>query len=676
MNFIYPEFLFALTAISVPIVIHLFNFRRFKKVYFSDIRFLKNVEIETRSRNQLKNLLILLSRILAVACLVAAFAQPVIPVSNVPRSAADASVVIYIDNSFSMTAQGERGTLLEEAIAKALEVGSVYANSGNIRLLTNDFAPEHSRDLSWEEFKGEVTRIVPSPQVRAMSEVVARAESSVASGKGLNLFAISDLQRTTTDISIGASDSTTAIYIIPIEAEIESNLFIDSCWFNDPVRLPQQPDLLMARVRNESDEELENVSVTLKINGRQRAVGTATIQPHSYEDVELAFTNEESGMQLAEVSLADYPITYDDHYYLSFGLAKTIRVLNVSGDDGSNAIINLFADEPSIQLTTVSATSVDFALLQQTDLLICNGIRKFPSGMISEFMRFANAGGDVLILPSDKQELSSLNELHLALNAEQFSDADTAKLKVEGVNLQSQLYKNVFVGWEERIDLPSVSKHFGTVSATRSSREQLLTLSNGAPLLNGYGSNEGHVYTLTTVLKDEWTNFHRHAIFVPTLFNMALNSVSNDLSAEPIGSNDLIPFSKELKDEEVLELKPVGAEGGFVPEVVKRADATGIVVHGQVKTDGHYLLINGQDTVRSVSFNYDRVESTLDFIDPDELLQYASENGIENISIIDGSVDTIANSVSELHEGKKLWKLFLLLALGFLLIETLLIRLL
>jgi hypothetical protein len=676
MNFIYPEFLFALTAISVPIVIHLFNFRRFKKVYFSDIRFLKNVEIETRSRSQLKNLLILLSRILAIACLVAAFAQPVIPVSNVASSAANASVVVYIDNSFSMTAQGERGTLLEEAVAKALEVGSVYANSGNIRLLTNDFSPEHSRELSWEEFKGEVTRIAPSPQVRTLSEVVTRAESSVASGKGLNLFAITDLQRSTTDVTENTIDSLTTIYVIPIEAEVAANLFIDSCWFNDPVRLPQQPDLLMARIRNGSDQELEDVSVTLTVNGRQRAVGTATIQPRTYEDVELAFTNDAVGMQLAEVSLTDYPITYDDHYYLSYGLAQTIRILNVSGDDGSNAIVNLFADEPSIRLTTVSASNVDFAMLQQTDLLICNGIRKFPSGMVSEFMRFANAGGDVLVIPSKNQDIATLNELLLALNAEQLSTLDTAKLKVEGVNLQSQLYKNVFVGWEERIDLPTVSRHYSTVSATRSSREQLLTLSNGEPLLSSYSTNGGHVYTLTATLNDEWTNFHRHAIFVPTLFNMALNSVSNDLSSESIGSDELIAFSEELKDQEVLELRPVDSEGGFVPEVIKQSDATGIRVHGQVKEDGHYLLMNGPDTVRSVSFNYDRAESELDFLTADELVEQASENGIDNVSIVDGSVDTIASTVSELHEGRKLWKLFLFLALGFLLIETLLIRLL
>ena len=127
MSFAYPEFLFALAAISVPIIIHLFNFRRFKKVYFSDIRFLKDVEIETKSRNKLKNLLILLSRILTIAFLVLAFARPVIPTGKNPDLNSN-SIVVYIDNSFSMGSEGSDGNLLEEAKSKAagnLEAGTI-----------------------------------------------------------------------------------------------------------------------------------------------------------------------------------------------------------------------------------------------------------------------------------------------------------------------------------------------------------------------------------------------------------------------------------------------------------------------------------------------------------------------------------------------------------------------
>ncbi|MCX6185937.1 MAG: BatA domain-containing protein, partial [Bacteroidetes bacterium] len=79
MQFVYPGFLFALFAISIPIIIHLFNFRRYKKIVFSDIRFLKQVIEKNQKQQNIKNWLVLLCRILAISFLVIAFAQPYLP---------------------------------------------------------------------------------------------------------------------------------------------------------------------------------------------------------------------------------------------------------------------------------------------------------------------------------------------------------------------------------------------------------------------------------------------------------------------------------------------------------------------------------------------------------------------------------------------------------------------
>ena len=79
MQFLYPTFLYALLALAIPIIIHLFFFRRFKKVYFTNVRFLKEIKEETSARQRLKNLLVLLMRLLAMAALVLAFAQPFLP---------------------------------------------------------------------------------------------------------------------------------------------------------------------------------------------------------------------------------------------------------------------------------------------------------------------------------------------------------------------------------------------------------------------------------------------------------------------------------------------------------------------------------------------------------------------------------------------------------------------
>ena len=76
MNFLYPNFLWAISLIAIPIAIHLFNFRKYKKVYFSDISLLKNVNTQTKKQSKLKHILVLISRILALTCLVFAFSYP------------------------------------------------------------------------------------------------------------------------------------------------------------------------------------------------------------------------------------------------------------------------------------------------------------------------------------------------------------------------------------------------------------------------------------------------------------------------------------------------------------------------------------------------------------------------------------------------------------------------
>jgi hypothetical protein len=675
MSFAYPEFLFALAAISVPIIIHLFNFRRFKKVYFSDIRFLKDVEIETKSRNKLKNLLILLSRVLAVAFLVMAFARPFIPTGNGAETIAN-SVVVYIDNSFSMNADGEEGNLLEEAKDKAIEIGSAYANGAKLHLLTNDFDPGHLRNLTFEEFKNEVSSVRPSAQVKKFDEIVSRSTGVLNSDNASSLYFISDLQRISASPINSITDSLLSVYVIPVQSEIQSNLYIDSCWFDSPARLPSQPDQLNARIRNAGNATVENLSVKLTVNGIQRSVATATVSSQSYEDVKLPFTNPKAGIQFAEISIQDYPITYDDRYYVSFNLSNSVTILMLNGESSTLHSKKVFDSDPTFVQSEVLSTNLDYSVLTTTDLVVCNGVSSFSSGMIQELMRFVQDGGSLLFIPSERPDLNSTNELLLAIGAGKFLGIDSSQTKVEGVNLESQIFKNVFTQWEDRIDLPTTKKHFVSSISGNTMSERLLTLANGDPLLSGYKKGKGISYVLSACLKDEWTNFHRHALFVPALYNIALNSTVGGTSMETIGSNSFIPVSAKLDNSEALEVIKLSGDQTFIPERSARIEGTGFLVHDQVKSDGHYLLLSENDTVQPISFNFNRAESNMEFLSADELKEIADNLGIKRLQIVDGNTESLAGKVKELHDGKQLWRLFLLLALLCLLLETVLIRIL
>src|SRR3954469_9249095 len=110
MHFIYPGFLVALAALSIPVIIHLFNFRRFRKIYFTNVRFLKEIKQDTKSRSRLKHLLVLFSRLLALTFLVLAFAQPFLPAKTNSAIGQSRRISVYIDNSFSMDALSKNGS--------------------------------------------------------------------------------------------------------------------------------------------------------------------------------------------------------------------------------------------------------------------------------------------------------------------------------------------------------------------------------------------------------------------------------------------------------------------------------------------------------------------------------------------------------------------------------------
>ena len=197
MKFLFPEILWGLLAIAVPILVHLFNFRKFKKVLFSNVEMLKDIKQETKSKSKLKHLLILLSRILAITCIVFAFAQPYIPVGEQESSLDANAVSIYIDNSFSMESENEKGRLLDLAKNKALEILEIYNSTDQFQVLNNDFESRHQRLVSREEAVELIEEIKLSPNSKMLNEVISRQRDLLIQEDDSQLmsYVVSDWQK-------------------------------------------------------------------------------------------------------------------------------------------------------------------------------------------------------------------------------------------------------------------------------------------------------------------------------------------------------------------------------------------------------------------------------------------------------------------------------------------------
>jgi len=253
MQFLYPSFLWALAAIAIPIIIHLFYFRRFKKVYFTNVKYLKEIKEETSSRNKIKNLLILLSRILTVAALVLAFAQPFIPQGDTIKKGNNA-VSVFIDNSFSMKATQQDVPLIDIAKEKARQIINAYSEEDKFQILTHAFEGRHQRLVSKEDALALIDEISITPSVRPMSKVVNRQKQAIENQEQNEiLYLISDFQASINDLST-YTDTTAELNLLPLQAVQEKNVSLDSVWLESPVPMSNQANKLLVRITNHSDE--------------------------------------------------------------------------------------------------------------------------------------------------------------------------------------------------------------------------------------------------------------------------------------------------------------------------------------------------------------------------------------------------------------------------------------
>jgi hypothetical protein len=402
-----PEILWGLAALIIPVLIHLLHLRRYKKVAFSNVSFLSEVVKETRSRHRLKNLLILLTRLIAVGALVLAFADPFIPFDEAEGGEAHSSnvVSIYVDNSPSMLASGESGILLQVAKNRALEIVSEYSETDRFHIVTNGFEGRDSRYLTKEECLERISSIRSAPIARDISSVVTRASDNTSNSKGRNriLYILSDLQKSTHTLSEEFSpDTSLSIHFLPCYANDRPNVWIDSAWFNSPIATSGKPAELHLRIKHNALKNVEGLSMKLEVNNERKAVGTFNIAPGLSTDTVLRFSFTEAGHYHAEISIEDSPIVFDDRYYLGFEVVEKIRVLQITEDLFSNrtSSIERVCNSSRKYIEIVSREVMpDESELQNYDLIISNGILSPSIGYTNSLLNFAEKGGAILILP-------------------------------------------------------------------------------------------------------------------------------------------------------------------------------------------------------------------------------------------------------------------------------------
>ena len=678
MQFLYPAFLYALAALAIPVVIHLFNFRRFKRIPFTNVRFLKEIKHQTQSQNRLKHLLILLMRLLAVAFLVFAFAQPIIPEKDNIATETGKSVSVFIDNSFSMEGESESGVMLEVAKNRALDIAQAYAPTDRFQLLTQDFEGKHQRLVGKSEFTEMVQDVVVSPQSRSLQEVVNRQNDLLktdGSGNGKESYVISDFQKSRYDLSGLQTDTAIDLSFVYINRNSPSNLYVDSVWFSSPVRKTGESEQINVRIANTGNEAVEDVPIKLELNGVQTAIGSFGASANSVTDTVLYFVHETPGIKRLSVSVEDYPVTYDDRYNLSYNVFDRIKTLairpvNAAGDPYLNAV---FKGDSSFVYETVSVKNVAYSELANYDFIILYELEKIPSGLSAGLNTFAENGGSIWLIPATNSDLNSYNELLAQMSAEAILFKQNGNFTVRKLNTEHPLYAGIFEKLPRNIDLPKAEMYFKYNRSLRSAADDMMTFGNGDIFLTSYNAGQGNFYALAVPLSASDNNFSRHALFVATTLRMAEMSRATSVNAVNIGEFFTLP-GMPMGNESVFHLVGIDGKVDVIPQHTSRNGRIEINPGPDVIEAGNYDIILGGDTLAAVGINYPRSESDLESYAADDIREIVKGIPGNAIRLYDGDSAQLSRSIEKTSKGTELWKICLILVLVFLLAETLLLR--
>ena len=230
MEFLYPNMLYALFALIIPIIIHLFNFRRHKTVYFSNTSILKTIEQENRKTKKIKELLVLLSRLLFLTALVIAFAFPYKKDNNTINNNVDNLIAVYIDNSMSMQSHTAEKTLFEDSRTSAMKLVENLDQAQKYILLSNDRNPRNEYPMNKDEILISLNEMKPE-SVSATFEDIYNSISFIRKKNDFNsatLFAFSDFQNNAMSIDDFNVDTTIQVVAFPLKSDFQNNIYIDS----------------------------------------------------------------------------------------------------------------------------------------------------------------------------------------------------------------------------------------------------------------------------------------------------------------------------------------------------------------------------------------------------------------------------------------------------------------
>jgi len=687
MIFLNPAILFGLLAASIPVIIHLFNLRKLKKIEFSTLAFLKELQKNKIRKIKLKQWILLALRVLIILFVVMAFARPALQSIQIggTTSAAKTTAIFILDDTFSMSVVDQKGSYFNQSKEIISQVIAQLQEGDEVGLILVS-APKKGNKLTsnLSEFIKNIEQLDLSYSSGDLNSAIVKASQLISESKNFNkeIYVLSDFQKNkitkeniNSDLSEPLNESV-RLYSFDLSDKDVFNLSVDELKINNQIFEKDKPVNFSVTITNNSKQDVNSAVVSLFMDDERAAQKSFDVNAGQSTIVDIEAAPKQTGYIDVVAEIETDEIEQDNKRFASLFIPEIISVGMFAENPDDLTFVELAlqtAGEGKYQIEKKNVNQINSQQLNkyQTIIITANSL---VAGN-EQIKNYLKDGGGLILFPSSAADAGKINQLYsqlgLRINTTFVGKVNGSDLKIkfDKTDFSHPVFQNIFQNEEKKkYESPELNAYYKISSAGN----QIISLVDGSSFLSEYKISKGKIFVFNSVPVLSWSDFPIKSIFAP-LINKSVAYLSSKERDENVflAGEEVNVNLKSTNLSQIKIMKPDNAE-----EFINLSENSGrdYLAYSNTNIAGSYKFYSGDNQFENISINTDPSESKTEYANESEFEDYLKEIKFNGNYVSIDKESNITEKILQARFGSELWRYFLLIAIILALIEMTIAR--